>query len=266
MKFYGTLEIPFRHKPVETYPELLSLGRGNAKIDEYISTFSLPAGYTCPGANQCLSRVCRATGKIADGPATVFRCFSASQESLYPVVRKSRWGNFLRLKACRRKRDMARVILKSLPQSKFLPAVRIHVSGDFFSQMYFDAWMDVARKRPNVIFYAYTKSIPFWVKRKRNIPRNVNLTASLGSKYDDLIKRHKLKTCQVVFTVQEATKLRLPIDHNDEHAYESRKPFCVLLHGKQGAGTASAAALLKLKHAGINGYGVQKEKRVQVVA
>ena len=161
---------------------------------------------------------------------------------------------------------MVKLIMASLPQSQFLPAVRIHVSGDFFSQMYFDAWLEVAKLRPKVIFYAYTKSIPFWIKRQRSIPKNMKLTASLGSKYDDLIIRHKLKSCQVVFTVQEATDLGLEIDHNDEHAYASDKSFCVLLHGKQKAGTQAAAALLELKHQGINGYGVQKEKRLTIVA
>lgn len=268
--FYGTLDIPFGkvrvHSSGDFIPDLLMFGDGNAKIDEYISTFSLPSGYTCPGANQCKTMADKNTGKLRECAGCVFRCFSASQESLYPVVRRSRWGNFFRLNKCKTKWEMARLILESLPQSKFLPAVRIHVSGDFFSQMYFDAWMEVARRRPSVIFYAYTKSIPFWIKRLGSIPKNMKLTASLGGKFDDLIVKHKLKYCKVVFSVQEARNLRLEIDQDDSHAYESNKSFCVLLHGKQSAGSPAGLALIELSQKGIGGYGVQREKRLTAVA
>ena len=58
---------------------------------------------------------------------------------------------------------MAAVILGSL--SPCAGVVRVHDSGDFFSQEYFDAWLEVARGRPRTRFYAYTKSLPFWVAR-----------------------------------------------------------------------------------------------------
>jgi hypothetical protein len=35
--------------------------------------------------------------------------------------------------------------------------VRIHDSGDFFSDEYTQAWLRVMRARPTVLFYAYTK-------------------------------------------------------------------------------------------------------------
>jgi phospholipid/cholesterol/gamma-HCH transport system ATP-binding protein len=37
--------------------ELLSFGHGNAKLDKEIYTFSLPSGWTCPFAEQCLAKV-----------------------------------------------------------------------------------------------------------------------------------------------------------------------------------------------------------------
>ncbi len=39
--------------------------------------------------------------------------------------------------------------------------IRIHDSGDFFSRPYYRAWVEVAEACPEMIFYAYTKSIPF---------------------------------------------------------------------------------------------------------
>jgi hypothetical protein len=36
--------------------------------------------------------------------------------------------------------------------------VRIHASGDFFSREYFEKWINIARAKPWVTFYAYTRT------------------------------------------------------------------------------------------------------------
>jgi hypothetical protein len=75
---------------------------------------------------------------------------------------------------------MANLILESIPTDA--QRIRIHVAGDFFSQAYFDAWLMVARSRPDIAFYAYTKSIPFWIHhRQSDLPENFKLNASLRS-------------------------------------------------------------------------------------
>ena len=55
-----------------------------------IYSFSLPSGYTCPFALDCLSKADKISGKISDSKNTLYRCFSASDESRYPSVRKQR--------------------------------------------------------------------------------------------------------------------------------------------------------------------------------
>ena len=62
----------------------LKFGKGNAKLDKRVVTVRLPAGKTCPGANECKSMAVESNGtrSIKDGPKTVFRCFAASQEVL----------------------------------------------------------------------------------------------------------------------------------------------------------------------------------------
>jgi hypothetical protein len=57
---------------------------------------------------------------------------------------------------------MGKLISESLPPEATI--VRIHVSGDFYSEAYFLAWIDVAKQRPDVKFYAYTKSLHFGIK------------------------------------------------------------------------------------------------------
>src|SRR5947209_8150378 len=127
---------------------------GNAKLNN-IWTFSLPAGFFCPFADQCRSKADRRTGVITDGPATSFRCYAASNEASNPSVRDSRWHNAQLLRG-KSRYAMAKLILDSL--SPYAGYVRVHVSGDFFSQSYFDSWIDLAQCRPRTLFYAYTKS------------------------------------------------------------------------------------------------------------
>lgn len=230
--------------------ELLSFQKGNAKLGDEIHTFSLPAGYTCPGASQCLAYSDQATGKIKDGKDQLFRCFAASDESRYPSVRESRWRNFNLLRKAGSRSEMANLIHASIP--KKAKVVRIHVGGDFFSEDYFLAWCDAALRHQLVRFYAYTKSLHIWRRWSHHIPDNLILTASLGGKYDEYSVG--LKTARVVYTEEQAAALSLEIDHDDRHAYEGTDSFALLIHGTQKSGTAAAAALRDLRAAGITGY------------
>lgn len=230
----------------------LKFGKGNAKLGKEIATFSLPSGFTCPNAKDCLSRANRETGKIVDGKETLFRCFSASAESVFPNVRKQRWHNFDLLKACAGDVvKMVELITASLPK---LDIHRLHVAGDFFSQAYFDAWCQVARLNPTKTFYAYTKSLRFWAARLGNIPANLKLNASKGGLDDQLIELHSLKFAEVVFTISEAMEKGLEIDHDDSHAFAQDRSFALLLHGTQPRGSKAGHALRELKALGLGSY------------
>jgi hypothetical protein len=237
---------------------MLKFQKGNAKLHKRIHTFSLPAGWTCPGARDCKSKV-RLTGStrsIKDGPYTRFRCFAASQEVLYTNTFNARQHNLKALRGAKTTGRMKKLIAESLP--KKAEFVRVHVSGDFYSQAYFDAWMKVAKDNPTKTFYAYTKSLPHWVsysdRNGESIPSNFVLTASKGGNYDHLIDQHKLRQAVVVFSEQEAKDLGLPIDKDDSHAMKQGGDFALLLHGVQPKGSEAASALSKLKKAGKGGY------------
>jgi len=232
----------------------LIFGKGNAKLAENILTFSLPSGYSCPGAKDCLSKANRETGKITDGAGCQFRCFSASQECIFRNVRESRWNNFELLRNAKTVNGMKAIILESLPKTPFQVVVRIHVAGDFFSQTYFDAWLAVAKENPNFLLYAYTKSLPYWVARLNDIPSNFILTSSFGGKYDDMITQHNLRYAKVVYSEEQAQALNLEIDHDDSHAYKNGPSFALLLHGTQPKGTEANVALRVLRKAGKGGY------------
>jgi hypothetical protein len=196
----------------------------------------------------------RTSGKLTHGPHQQFVCFAAQAEAMYPSVRTSRWGNFELLKAAKTREGMAQLIAASLPKKAKI--VRVHVSGDYFSEAYFLAWMDVARVRPDVRFYSYTKSINTWRRLQEFIPDNLILTASLGGRYD--ASTGGLKTAKVVFAEEQAAALGLEIDHDDTHAYNGDESFALLLHGQQRKGSAAAYAIRELRKAGITGYSKAK--------
>lgn len=242
--------------------KLLKFSNGNSKLAPNIFTFSLPAGYACPGAFNCKSQAVKTKDgfRLKDGPNCQFRCFAALDEALKPNVRNQRWHNFNLLKG-KSMAAMVKLICESLPRPTWKHYVRLHVSGDFFSQNYFDAWMAVARLNPDTTFYAYTKSLPFWILRKGMIPDNFRLVASLGGRWDSLIGPNKLRTAKVVYSEAEAESLGLEIDHDDSHAYGGNDDFALLLHGAQPAGTPAAKAWSALKAIGKGGYHNQKRGR-----
>lgn len=274
------MDIPTSDIPAS---ELLVFGQGNAKLDPAIDHFSLPAGWSCPGARDCLARaVEREEGwRIADGSEAAFRCFAASEEARHANVRKGRWHNLDELREYAGDGDhesqvagMARLILASLPVRQrvfdlfidgraYKQVVRVHVSGDFFSQAYFDAWLAVARTRPDILFYGYTKSLPFWIRRLAVLPDNLVLTASLGGRWDHLIEECGLRSARVVFSEAEAADLGLEIDRDDSHAMRRGPGFALLLHGSQPKGTSAAKAWLAIQ-AGGGGHGRVTGRRRRV--
>ena len=89
-------------------------------------------------------------------------------------------------------------------------------------------------------FYTYTTSIPLWVNRLNEIPNNLILTASrddvseIGKSLVKLIDQYDLKQRIIVDTPEEAAKLKIPIDVNDDLALNPDvKKFALLLHGTQ---------------------------------
>ncbi len=66
-------------------------------------------------------------------------------------------------------------------------AVRIHDSGDFFSEDYFKAWRYIADQVSDVMFYAYTKEVEM-CKRYEPMP-NFKIIFSMGGRQDHLIDK-----------------------------------------------------------------------------
>ena len=239
--------------------ELLKFTKGNAKLSKTTLIFDVPSGFTCKFAVDCFTKVDRITGKITDGKNAKFRCYAATTENFWKRVRAMRWHNFDLLKKCKEVFQFEHLILTSLTQNKKfniskVTHVRVHSAGDFYTKNYFLAWMRVARIFPTIVFYAYTKSIPFWIENKEQIPENFILTASFGGKFDNLILENNLKSCSVAFSEEHAKEMNLPIDHEDTYPQIPNQSFCILLHGTQPAGSQASVSMNKMRKKGINGY------------
>ena len=211
-------------------------------------SFSLPSGHTCPFALDCLSKADRITGKITDGKHTTFRCFQASLEAMYKTLRTMVWENFDTLRHMSSD-EMVKALDHALPHKADI--VRIHVGGDYFNQAYFNAWLELAKQRPNTTFYSYTKSIPYWIARMDEIPENFILNGSRGGRMDNLLDRYELKTAKVVYSLEEADTLGLEIDHDESHAIRNTGSFALLIHGTQPKGSDANKARQSLKAQGI---------------
>ena len=245
---------------------MIKFSKANAKIEalkevpelaKYLEdkrkvySFDLLSGYSCPFAEKCLSKATvqiDGKRKIKDGPKTEFRCFSASQEVQYTNVYNLRKGNFDTMRKYHTSWDMLKVLAYNMPKDAGI--IRIHVAGDMFNEQYFKAWMMLAVLEPNVLFYAYTKSLRYWVDNMHLIPDNLILTASRGGREDHLIDKHNLRETVVVYSEQEAEKMNLAIDHDDSHAARpsmKNNDFALLIHGSQPKGSEASKALQVLR-------------------
>ena len=232
--------------------QLLKMSKGNKKLKKTL-IFDLPAGKTCPMANECWSYVVmNDNGKtsLKDGENNIFRCYAASQENQYLNVYKARKYNFdLICKTLFSKNGFYKtyeLINASIQKhiTKNINKVRIHSSGDFFNGEYLRSWFAVARLNPQLKFYCYSKSLHLFGTNV-SIPDNFYLTASMGGTLDRLIyagypqfKRYAI----VVNSEDEAIKKGIEhigkpyeIDKDDSHCFKP-DPFALLIHGTQKKG------------------------------
>lgn len=218
-----------------------------------VYSFDTLAGHACPGALKCKAKAIETdTGrKLVDGPEQQFRCYAASQEVRLTNVYDKHKRNFEAVK--RLTTAQLRTLLCTIVPEN-MGVCRIHSSGDFFNKSYFKGWMEFAALHPDTIFYAYTKSLPYWVEYRSDIPTNMILTASYGGKWDHLILEHGLRSAIVVHDQAEADSMGLEIDRDDSHASDpSRRDsdFALEIHGSQRAGTEAAIAWEKIRRTRI---------------
>ena len=245
--------------------KLLKFSKANAKLKDLYNTaigqqwcdggrkiylFNIPSGHTCPGAQDCLARVkLDENGKryIEHGENQKYVCFMGTLENAFTSFFKLTRSNFDTLKSLKSTRSIVDHLEFYLPFDAGI--VRVHGGGDFYNEKYFLAWLELAKNHPDVLFYAYTKSIPFWVKHRKIVKTldNLVINASYGGRYDKMIGRYKLPHARVIFHPDKSKGY--PVDHTDECAADPDvHRFCLLIHGKQRKGSEASLALKRLKN------------------
>ena len=259
---------------------VLSFQKGNSKLEWPL--FSLPSGYSCPFATRCKNFPARwdpeaesptgdenkkgafrrfaSTGKtISKTKKTEFLCYAARAQSQYPSANMNAFNNMDLLNDANRAggvKAMTELINDSMKYyervKKFkFDILRVHEAGDFFSSNYMKAWFEVARMRPNTLFYAYTTSLPFWIENQALKPDNFKLIASMDDENVETIKQNNLRYSRVVGSEEEARELGLPIDVDDRIAWDTDYNFALVIHGPQHKDTPMSKAQQANKKAGI---------------
>ena len=79
-------------------------------------------------------------------------------------------------------------------------SVRVHDSGDFFTEQYFLLWLDIAKENPHVFFYAYTKEVA--MVKKHELPDNFVIIFSMGGTQDHLVDKEKDRHADVFPSIE----------------------------------------------------------------
>jgi len=193
--------------------ELRPLGIWNWTLPAWVVTDTQGRTWNvCPNAKGCI-RVCYAR----NGAYNFSNVKAAHVRNLEHVAyRLDDWtGAMIEELGKKKYRAKGRPILPDLPRDHLSPTVatlldvggacvRIHDSGDFFTKEYLSAWLQVARSRPGVLFYTYTKQVS-WVKNldPGTIPANFLFCFSFGGREDSLIDRDADRHADV-FPTEEA--------------------------------------------------------------
>lgn len=176
-----------------TYKYLLTQNSELRKIGVYNWTLPalgarLPSGEvfsTCPQAGVCAQF-----------------CYARNGTYLFPAVKKRHVENLMLY--LNNPSGFVGLMSTELVKPRYRGGkwVRIHDSGDFFSDEYLEMWLDIARIFPDVTFYAYTKEVSrfkriverkYWSVGKQDWypikPANFLYLYSMGGKEDHLVNK-----------------------------------------------------------------------------
>lgn len=143
--------------------------------------------------------------------------------------------------------DFVDTMLKDIDEAR-AERIRIHDSGDFYSEEYLDKWLSIMRQRPNVQFYAYTKMVSMFKRRLKDIPPNFKVIFSFGGTEDKLIDvskdRHSL-----VFSSEKELKKRgyANASDQDDIALGKNPKIGLVYHGTKNIENTDWSKVLELK-------------------
>ena len=191
----------------------------NKKNNSNIYEFNLPAyknamgKLICPFAKDCIKD-----------------CYASKGTYLYKNVQTKYENNYnSSLEA-----NFESLIQAELDKKK--PShVRIHSSGDFYNKKYLLKWATLAMENPDIIFYAYTKSIKFFkfgsMAEQIMSLDNFKIIFSLGSKSDNLINLNKDRHAKIFMNKSDLLNAGyIDASKNDLNAIANNKKVGLVFH------------------------------------
>src|SRR5262245_49575789 len=199
-----------------------SWGFGNRKVTKLDAvSFGIPAyrsasGFvTCPQAGAC---------------AAV--CYARTGFYVMPSVAKARERNL----ALTQSEGFVAAIMADLGRIR-QSIIRVHDSGDFYSQAYLDQWSAIARAVPGKRFYAYTKSLHLDFSA---CPDHFRIIFSQGGKMDAELDRRKPHS-RIFATVQDLKRAGYANGSvTDTHAIRGTTKIGLVYHGTRSLTDAQA--------------------------
>lgn len=128
-------------------------------------------------------------------------CYAQKAQIAYPAVMPAR---LRRLDETKASTFVSRIKSELTETKKKFSYVRIHSSGDFYSQDYIDKWTAIAKSTPNTKFYAFTK-------RKKDF---------------DFSKLMKLKNVSIIDSLQFGKLNYGPVEQMKEMAAKHKTTIC----------------------------------------
>ena len=185
--------------------------KNNAKIFNFsIPAYKTKSGkVTCPFAAACV-KYCYAQ----KGNYTRFPIVQELMEKKYEISKQNNFNSLMNAEIKKKKATH----------------VRIHDSGDFYSVKYLQKWVQIAEFNPSIIFYAYTKSIKFFVDGLL-LPDNMKIIFSEGSKTDNLINAREHRHARIFKTSEELNAAGyIDASSNDLQAITDNKKVGLIFH------------------------------------
>lgn len=195
----------------------LKWSTGNEKLKKLDTiSFNLPAFKSADGFHVC---------PMAGGCASL--CYARQGRFMMPAVAATREYNLTKVRG-----DLGVFVQEAIADLQKIKnrTVRIHDSGDFFSQEYLNAWLVVIAMFPKKRFYAYTKSHHLDFSKA---PKNFQVVQSVGGLLDHKINRRKSHSR--IFATVKDRKLAGYVDgnKNDMPAIKGERKIGLVYHGNR---------------------------------
>ena len=183
----------------------------NSKLQKSGKTyaFGIPAGLTCPNMKACAVGCYAKAGFYVAYPSVL-----RAQKARYELTQGP---HFIEL--------MKREIQKIQPDR-----VRIHDSGDFWSETYLRKWIVIMEHFPRTIFYSYSKMIN--LLKSHPLPQNFTPIFSYGGKEDYLIDPTIHRHSKVFRSVEDLRAAKYAnASHDDRVALGQNHRIGLVFHG-----------------------------------